>query len=42
MLERMFVGHLPGLYDRLLDFSMPLTAIVFYAPSATVLDGLDG
>jgi hypothetical protein len=26
----------------LLDFSMPLTAIVFSALSVTVLDGLDG
>jgi putative iron-dependent peroxidase len=42
MLERMFVGHPPGLHDRLLDFSRPLTGTVFFAPSATVLDGLDG
>ncbi|KAJ5778581.1 hypothetical protein N7520_001827 [Penicillium odoratum] len=42
MLERMFVGHPPGLHDRLLDFSTPLTGTVFFAPSAAVLDGLDG
>jgi hypothetical protein len=43
MLERIVcAGHLPGLYDWLLDFSMPLTAIVFSALSVTVLDGLDG
>ncbi|KAJ5118143.1 uncharacterized protein N7515_010366 [Penicillium bovifimosum] len=42
MLERMFVGNPPGLHDRLLDFSRPMTGNVFFAPSATVLDGLDG
>ncbi|KAL4922797.1 hypothetical protein BDW62DRAFT_196801 [Aspergillus aurantiobrunneus] len=42
MLERMFVGHPPGLHDRLLDFSRPLTGCVFFAPSVDVLDGLDG
>lgn len=42
MLERMFVGHPPGLHDRLLDFSTPLTGTVFFAPSATVLSSLDG
>lgn len=42
MLERMFVGHPPGLHDRLLDFSRPLTGSVFFAPSADVLDGLNG
>ncbi|OQD66245.1 hypothetical protein PENDEC_c067G02620 [Penicillium decumbens] len=42
MLERMFVGHPPGLHDRLLDFSRPLTGSVFFAPSADLLDGLDG
>ncbi|KAF9240976.1 hypothetical protein DTO013E5_2662 [Penicillium roqueforti] len=42
MLERMFKGHPPGLHDRLLDFSRPLTGNVFFAPSATVLNGLDG
>ncbi|KAL2810344.1 hypothetical protein BJX63DRAFT_402404 [Aspergillus granulosus] len=42
MLERMFVGHPPGLHDRLLDFSRPLTGSVFFAPSLDVLEGLDG
>ncbi|RJE25470.1 Dyp-type peroxidase family [Aspergillus sclerotialis] len=42
MLERMFVGHPPGLHDRLLDFSRPLTGNVFFVPPTTVLDGLDG
>lgn len=32
MIERMFVGHPPGLHDRLLDFSRPLTGSVFFAP----------
>ncbi|KAJ5577464.1 uncharacterized protein N7459_006428 [Penicillium hispanicum] len=41
MLERMFIGHPPGLHDRLLDFSTPLTGTVFFAPSGPVLDGLD-
>lgn len=40
MIQRMFVGHPPGLHDRLLDFSKPLTGSVFFAPSADVLDGL--
>ncbi|KAJ5252643.1 hypothetical protein N7489_003053 [Penicillium chrysogenum] len=42
MLERMFVGNPPGLHDRLLDFSRPMTGSVFFAPSARVLAGLDG
>ncbi|KAL4785405.1 hypothetical protein BJX76DRAFT_347046 [Aspergillus varians] len=42
MLERMFIGHPPGLHDRLLDFSTPKTGTVFFAPSATVLNSLDG
>jgi putative iron-dependent peroxidase len=41
MLERMFVGHPPGLHDRLLDFSRPVTGSVFFAPSLDVLEGLD-
>lgn len=41
MIERMFVGHPPGLHDRLLDFSRPLTGTVFFAPSATALNELD-
>ncbi|KAL3483587.1 hypothetical protein BJX62DRAFT_249318 [Aspergillus germanicus] len=42
MLERMFVGHPPGLHDRLLDFSTPLTGSVFFAPTLDVLERLDG
>lgn len=40
MLERMYVGQPPGIYDRLLDFSKPLTGCVFFAPSTDVLDQL--
>jgi porphyrinogen peroxidase len=41
MLRRMFVGVPEGLHDRILDFSRPVTGCVFFAPSATVLGGLD-
>ena len=41
MLERMFVGSPPGMYDRILDFSKPLTGGTFFVPSATVLAGLE-
>lgn len=41
MLERMFVGNPPGLYDRILDFSHPLTGNTYFAPSANLLAGLD-
>ncbi|KAJ5609286.1 hypothetical protein N7528_009853 [Penicillium herquei] len=41
MLERMFLGDPPGLHDRLLDFSTPLTGTTFFAPSASVLASLD-
>jgi putative iron-dependent peroxidase len=40
MLQRMFIGDPPGVHDRLLDFSTPLTGSVFFAPSAELLDGL--
>jgi putative iron-dependent peroxidase len=40
MLENMFVGDPPGLHDRLLDFSRPLTGTTFFAPSASLLAGL--
>ena len=40
MLENMFVGRPPGNYDRLLDFSQPITGGLFFAPSATFLDGV--
>jgi porphyrinogen peroxidase len=40
MLENMFVGRPPGNYDRLLDFSLPVTGGLFFAPSATFLEEL--
>ncbi|KAK4494267.1 hypothetical protein PRZ48_014565 [Zasmidium cellare] len=40
MLERMFVGDPPGLHDRILDFSTPVTGTTFFAPSARFLSGL--
>ena len=42
MLENMFVGRPPGTYDRLLDFSYPVTGTLFFAPSASFLEGLGG
>jgi putative iron-dependent peroxidase len=39
MLENMFVGRPPGNYDRLLDFSRAVTGGLFFAPSATFLEG---
>jgi putative iron-dependent peroxidase len=38
MLTNMFVGRPPGNYDRLLDFSHPVTGNLFFVPSATFLD----
>lgn len=40
MLERMFVGEPPGLHDRILDFSKPLTGTTFFAPPASLLANL--
>jgi putative iron-dependent peroxidase len=40
MLENMFVGLPPGNYDRLLDFSLAKTGILFFVPSATFLDNI--
>jgi putative iron-dependent peroxidase len=37
MLINMFVGKPPGNYDRLLDFSRPVTGTLFFVPSATFL-----
>src|ERR1700723_2309030 len=37
--ENMFVGRPPGNYDRLLDFSRAVTGGLFFAPSATFLEG---
>ncbi|KIW16676.1 hypothetical protein PV08_03864 [Exophiala spinifera] len=41
MLERMFIGNPPGLHDRILDYSTPLTGTTFFVPAASVLSGLD-
>jgi putative iron-dependent peroxidase len=38
MLENMFVGRPRGNYDRLLDFSTPVTGSLFFAPTATFLE----
>jgi porphyrinogen peroxidase len=40
MLENMFVGKPPGTYDKLLDYSRAVTGGLFFAPSATFLDGV--
>jgi putative iron-dependent peroxidase len=42
MLQNMFVGRPPGNYDRLLDFSHAVTGSLFFVPSATFLDNIDG
>jgi len=42
MLENMFVGRPHGNYDRLLDFSRAVTGSLFFAPSATFLEGVAG
>jgi putative iron-dependent peroxidase len=40
MLEKMFVGDPPGMHDRILDYSKPVTGVTFFAPSATFLQSL--
>jgi porphyrinogen peroxidase len=40
MLQNMFVGRPPGNYDRLLDFSIAKTGVLFFCPSVTFLDGV--
>jgi porphyrinogen peroxidase len=40
MLERMVFGDPPGNYDRLLDFTRPVTGSLFFAPSAHFLAAL--
>jgi porphyrinogen peroxidase len=40
MLTNMFVGRPPGNYDRLLDFSKPVTGTLFFVPTATFLDSV--
>ncbi|KAI0899031.1 hypothetical protein F4806DRAFT_456486 [Annulohypoxylon nitens] len=41
MLRRMFIGHPPGLHDRILDFSTPLTGTTFFAPPSDFLRRLE-
>jgi porphyrinogen peroxidase len=38
MLENMFIGRPPGNFDRLLDFSRPVTGNLSFVPSATFLE----
>jgi putative iron-dependent peroxidase len=38
MLENMFVGSPPGNYDRVLDFSTPVTGALFYVPASGFLE----
>ncbi|GAA4489761.1 Dyp-type peroxidase [Rhodococcus olei] len=40
MLENMFLGNPRGNYDRLLDFSTPVTGAAFFTPSADFFDAL--
>jgi putative iron-dependent peroxidase len=40
MLENMFIGKPPGNYDRLLDFTRPVTGNLFFVPSVTFLEGV--
>jgi putative iron-dependent peroxidase len=42
MLKRMFVAAADGVYDRLVDFSRPVTGTNFFAPSLEVLEALAG
>ena len=38
MLENMFIGKLPGNYDRILDFSVALTGGLFFVPTIDFLE----
>ena len=40
MIENMFIGKPPGNYDRLLDFSRPVTGSLFFVPSGSFLDNI--
>lgn len=40
MLERMYVADADGVYDRLLDFTTPVSGTNFFAPSLDVLEAL--
>ncbi|HEX6931623.1 MAG TPA: Dyp-type peroxidase [Streptosporangiaceae bacterium] len=42
MLVNMFIGKPPGNYDRILDFSTPVTGGLFFAPAAGFLDDPPG
>jgi porphyrinogen peroxidase len=42
MIENMFVGRPHGNYDRLLDFSRAVTGTLFFVPSATFLESVNG
>ncbi len=42
MLQNMFLGEPVGNYDRLLDFSIPITGGLFFCPSADLLEELAG
>ncbi|AAV90197.1 Dyp-type peroxidase family [Zymomonas mobilis subsp. mobilis ZM4 = ATCC 31821] len=41
MLENMFIGRPKGNYDRLLDFSTPVTGCLFFTPSSDFLDEVE-
>jgi putative iron-dependent peroxidase len=40
MLANMFKGASAGRYDRILDFSTPMTGTTFFAPSYSMLKSL--
>ena len=40
MIRNMFIGDPPGTYDRLLDFTHPVTGSNFFAPSVDLLESL--
>jgi putative iron-dependent peroxidase len=40
MMENMFLGEPRGNYDRILDFSTPVTCTLFFVPTAGLLDDL--
>ena len=42
MIENMFVGRPPGNYDRILDYSHAVTGNLFFVPSATFLEKVNG
>jgi putative iron-dependent peroxidase len=42
MIENMFVGRPPGNYDRLLDFSRAVSGTLFFVPSASFLESVNG